>query len=211
MTDVFVVSPIRVHRESLTTALNAESVSVVGAAATVAEALPRLRDLGTGVAVLDARTPGEVDLSSPAMAEPEVRLLAVGVHENEAVDWLEAGVSGSVRPDASLEEQAAAVASVARGEIVTSPAVTAHLLTRIRSLAAEDPDAAEEARLTPRQAEVLGLVAEGLSNMQIALQLSIQEQTVKNHMHNILLKLGVHSRAEAAARMRRGGRRSTDP
>jgi two-component system nitrate/nitrite response regulator NarL len=210
MTDVFVVSPIRVHRESLAMALNAKSVSVVGTAATVAEALPRLRDLGAEVAVVDAPAPEDVDLSSPPSAEPEVRLLAVGVREDEAVDWLEAGVSGYVSPDASLEELAEVVESVAHGEIVTSHVVTAHLLRRVRRLAAVAPEATEEARLTRRETEVLGLIAEGLSNKVIARRLSIQEQTVKNHVHSILLKLGVHRRAEAAARIRRHSRRVTD-
>jgi two-component system nitrate/nitrite response regulator NarL len=203
MTDVFVVSPIRVHRESLTMALTAESVNVVGTAATVAEALPRLRDLAAEVAVVDAPTPEDVHLSSPPSAEPDVRLLAVGVQEDKAVDWLEAGVSGYVPPEASLEELAAAMASVARGEIVTSPVVTGHLLRRVRRLAAAAPEATEEGRLTRREAEVLALIANGLSNKLIARQLAIQEQTVKNHVHSILVKLGVHRRAEAAARMRR--------
>jgi two-component system nitrate/nitrite response regulator NarL len=210
MTDVLVVSAIRVHRESLAMALNAQSVSVLGTAATVAEALPRFRDLGAEVAVLDARSPEDVNLASPASAEPEMKLLAVGVREDEAVDWLEAGVSGYVSPEASLERLAGAVASVARGEIVTSPEVTTHLLRRVRRLAAEVPEATEEGRLTRREAEVLGLIAEGLSNKVIAKRLSIQEQTVKNHVHNILIKLGVHRRAEAAARMRRRRRRSPD-
>jgi two-component system, NarL family, nitrate/nitrite response regulator NarL len=209
MTDVFVVAPVRVHRETLSTALNdAENLRVVGTAATVAEALPRLRELGPDVAVLDASTPEEIDLPSPMRAEPEVKLVAVGVAEHEAVDWMEAGVSGCVSPEASVDELVAAVASVARGEIVTSPQVQARLLSRIRRLAAEAPDAAEEDRLTPRQAEVIGLVAEGLSNKQIARRLSIQEQTVKNHMHHVLLRLGVHGRGEAAAQLRRRGRRS---
>jgi DNA-binding NarL/FixJ family response regulator len=211
MTDVFVVAPIRVHRESLSTVLNQEqSLSVVGSAATVAEAVARVRGLGPDVAVLDAPLPEDVDLSPQAIADPGLKFVAIGVSEDEALDWIEAGVSGCVAPEASVEELAAAVARVARGELVTPPEITARLISRIRRLVAEAPHAAEEGRLTPRQTEVLVLVAQGLSNKEIAQRLSIQEQTVKNHMHRILRKLGVHRRAEAAAQIRRRRHRSPD-
>jgi two-component system, NarL family, nitrate/nitrite response regulator NarL len=211
MPDIFVVAPVRLHRESLSAFLNeAQSVSVVGAAATVAEALPRARERGVDVALLDAPAPEAVDLAAPATAEPDVKLLAVGVPDEEAVEWLQAGVSGCVRPEASLEEVAGALARVARGEIVAEPEVQARLLRRVRGLAAEAPEAAEEARLTRREREVLVLIAEGLSNAEIALRLNIELSTVKNHVHSILLKFGVHSRAEAAARMGRRDRQSRE-
>jgi two-component system nitrate/nitrite response regulator NarL len=209
VTNVFVVAPIRVHRESLSTVLNeAESISVVGTAPTVAEALPGLREFGSDVAVFDAPMPEDIGLSPGAIADPAVKLVAVGVTEGEVLDWIEAGVSGCVAPEGSVEDLAAAVARVARGELVTPAEITARLIGRIRRLVAESPQAAEEGRLTPRQAQVLALVAEGLSNKEIAQRLSIQEQTVKNHMHRILRKFGVHRRAEAAARMKRGRGRS---
>jgi two-component system, NarL family, nitrate/nitrite response regulator NarL len=211
LVEVFVVAPVRVHRESLSDVLNdAANLRVVGAAATVAEALPRLRDLDPDVAVLDAPVPGDVDLSPSATGEPEVRLLAIGVQEDEALDWMEAGVIGCVAPEASLEDLAGAVERVARGETVTSSEVQRRILSRIRSLAADALDAPAEGRLTRRETEVLGLIAEGLSNKAIARRLSIQEQTVKNHVHSILLKLGVNRRAEAAARMMRRNRRSPE-
>jgi len=128
--------------------------------------------------------------------------VAVGVSEAEALSWIEAGVSGYCDPDASLEDLTLAVARVARGEPVTSPDVAAHLLRRARRTSADVLDA-DETRLTPRESEVVDLVAEGLSNKAIAHRLTIQEQTVKNHVHSILLKFGVHGRGEAAARVRR--------
>lgn len=211
MVEVLVVAPVRVHRESLSTVLNeAQGLSVVGTAATVAEALPRLRSLAPHVAVLDAAFPEDVDVPSRAIAEAELKLVAVGVRGDEAVDWIEAGVSGCVPPDASLEDLARAVEGVGRGELVTPVDVTPHLIERIRRLASEGPRAAGEARLTPRQAEVLDLVAKRLSNRQIAQRLSIEEQTVKNHMVSIFRKLGVHRRSEAAERLRRTNRRSSD-
>lgn len=208
VTDAFVVAPIRVHRECLSAALNkTRTLSVVGAAETVAEALPQIRDLCPEVVVLDAPMPEDLELTIAETGEPGVSLVAVGVRTDAAVEWIEAGVSGCVPTEASLDDLIVAVESVARGQAVTSPEVTAHLITRVRALAAVAPQGAEERLLTPRQVEVLDLVAEGLSNKQVARRLSIQEQTVKNHMQRILRVLGVHRRGEAAAWLRRRDRR----
>jgi DNA-binding NarL/FixJ family response regulator len=205
MVEVFVVAPVRVHRESLCVALNdAETVSVAGGAATLAEALPRLRALRPEVAIVDASTSTHLDSPLLPPADSELKLVAVGVSDEQAVLWIEAGASGYVPPDASLDDLAEAVSRVARGELVTSREVTAHILDRIRGLAAQTPNAAKEARLTPREMEVLDLVADGLPDKLIAQRLSIQRQTVKNHMQKILRKLDVRSRREAAARVRRG-------
>jgi two-component system, NarL family, response regulator DevR len=209
MVEVFVVAPIRVHREGLCVALNeAGTLSVAGGAATLAEALPRLRELRPDVALVDASTSADLDVLLPPLTEPEMKLLAIGVPDGEAVPWIEAGASGYIPPDASLDDLAEAVARVARGELVTSGQVTSRILDRVRRLAAEVPNAADEGRLTPRETEVLDLAADGLPNKLIAQRLSIQPQTVKNHMQKILRKLDVRGRQEAAARVR--GRRSPD-
>jgi two-component system nitrate/nitrite response regulator NarL len=202
-TDVFVIAPIRLHRESLAAALDAaDNVTVVGEAATLNEALPRLRHRERpAVAVLDAPLPADVDLPVPPTPEPETKLVAVGVPESEAVAWIEAGISGLVPPEGSLEDVVIALKRAAEGELAMSPQVTAHLADRVRRLAADSP--MPEGRLTSRETEVLDLLVDGLSNKQIAQRLSIQEQTVKNHVHNVLVKLGVNRRAEAAARRRR--------
>jgi two-component system nitrate/nitrite response regulator NarL len=208
MTEVVVVAPVRVHRESLSTTLDeAANLRVVGEAATLDEALPQLRDRQRpAVALLDGPPLDDLVLAAPPATEPQTRLVAVGVPESEAVDWIEAGASGVVPPEGSVEDVIAAVESVADDELVAPPQVTGDLANRVRRLAAESPNAIPEGRLTAREREVLDLVADGLSNKLIARRLSIQEQTVKNHVHNILLKLGVGRRAEAVARIRRGRR-----
>lgn len=200
-TEVFVISAIRLHRESLAGALDADAnVSVLGQAATLEEAFAQLRDLGrSAVVLLDAPLPADVDL--PLAPEPEAKVVAVGVPEDEAVGWIEAGISGFLPPEATLDETIAALESVAKGHLEASPQVTAHLASRIRGLAAESPELAAE-QLTSREAEVLELIVEGLSNKEIGRRLSIQEQTVKNHVHHVLGKMGVNRRAEAAARTR---------
>jgi two-component system, NarL family, nitrate/nitrite response regulator NarL len=200
--DVFVVAPVRLHRDGLSAGLHgAAGLRVVGAAATLAEAAANLRRLAPDVTVVDVSAPDEIDLASLEPA-PNVKLVVVGVREREAIAWMEAGVAGYAPRDATLEDVAAVVSRVARGELVTSPEVAADLLRRLRELSSGVVDRDAEGRLTPREAEVLDLMAEGLPNKVIARRLSIQEQTVKNHVHNILLKLGVSRRTEAVARSR---------
>jgi DNA-binding NarL/FixJ family response regulator len=203
-TDVFVIAPIRLHRESLSATLaSAETLTVVGEAATLDEALPQLRDLERpAVALLDAPLPDDADLPRGAIPEPETKLVAIGAAEHEAVAWVEAGVSGFVPPEASLEDAIAALERVANGEFVAPPQVTAHLAGRLRRLASKSQESIPEEQLTAREREVLDLVGEGLSNKEIARRLSIQEQTAKNHVHHMLVKLGVNRRVEAAARTR---------
>ena len=204
MPDVFVIVPVRVHREALAARLGEiEGFDVVGAAATLGDALPRLRALRPDAAVLDAAACAITDVP-PQEVDAAHKLVALGVREDEAVAWIERGVFGYVLPDAPFEELVQAVGRVARGELDMSPLATAELLTRVRRASAVLPSAAGPAQLSPREREVLALIEEGLPNKLIARRLSIQEQTVKNHVHNILVKLGVHRRTEAVARMRAG-------
>jgi two-component system, NarL family, nitrate/nitrite response regulator NarL len=206
MTEVLVVARVRVHRESISAALDeAATVSVVGEAATLDEALPELtRRNHRTVALLDCPQLGDLVLAASLATEPEAKLVAVGVPEEDGVAWIEAGASGFVPPDGSLEDVIDAVERVADDELAMPPQVTAHLAKRVRHLAAVSPQVIPEEALTSREREVLDLLAEGLTNKQIARRLSIQEQTVKNHVHKVLGKLGVTGRGQAAARVRRG-------
>jgi two-component system nitrate/nitrite response regulator NarL len=201
-TNVFVIAPIRLHRESLATVLDATpNLTVVGVAATVQEALPQLLGLEPpAVALLNMSQPRDAGL--PAGREPEAKLVSVGARPDEAVAWVEAGVSGFVPRDASLEDTIAVLEQVARGEFAAPPAITAHLAGRLRRLAADTPEAIPDERLTARERDVLELVNAGLSNKEIARRLSIQEQTAKNHVHSILVKLGATRRGELASRTR---------
>jgi two-component system, NarL family, nitrate/nitrite response regulator NarL len=205
MPDVFVVSPIRVHRETLSAALDeVTALEIVGEAETLDEALPRLRhNQRPSVALLDGPPLGDLVLAWPLSTGQESKLVAVGVPEDEAAAWLEAGASGVVPPDSSLDDLIVAVERVADDELVAPPRVKAQLAGRVRGPGAEVPSLMSEPLLTSRETEILNLVGDGLSNKEIAQRLSIQVQTVKNHVHNVLAKLGVNRRADAAWIQRR--------
>jgi two-component system, NarL family, nitrate/nitrite response regulator NarL len=199
---VFIVSDVRLYREGLSALLGRMGqITVVGAAASADEGVERVRDLDPDVMLLDAGA-GNVaavhDLLGPA---PNARVVALAAPESEeeVIALAEAGVLGYVTREQSLAELVTTIESVARGEVVCSPWMATVLLKRIQALAAQRPRPGQ--RLTAREAEIIDLVAQGLSNKEIAAQLSIEVTTVKNHVHNILEKLGVSRRAEAVARM----------
>ena len=132
-----------------------------------------------------------------------MRVVAFAVPETEddIIACAEAGVAACVTREASIDELVATIERVGSGESLCSPQVAAVLLRRVATLAAARSDE-PAATLTSREREILDLIAEGLSNKQIGQVLCIQVPTVKNHVHNLLEKLEVHSRHEAAALLR---------
>jgi DNA-binding NarL/FixJ family response regulator len=135
---------------------------------------------------------------------PDACVIALSVEETdeELIACAEAGVAGFVRRDAAFDELTTTISSVVRGELPCSPQTAAILLRRIAQLAAERRRVTVTARLTPREREIVRLIDDGLSNKEIAGRLHIELATVKNHVHNILEKLQVHGRLEAAAHLR---------
>lgn len=140
-------------------------------------------------------------------AAPDSRIVVLGLSEADEEDivaFAEAGVAGYLMRSEPLEHLLDQIRTVIAGGTMCSPRVAAVLLRRVRTLAAQPAAAGRVPVLTAREDQVLDLVALGLSNRDIAGRLTIETRTVKNHVHNILEKLGVHRRAEAVA-MARGG------
>jgi DNA-binding NarL/FixJ family response regulator len=205
---VLVATGVRLYREGLADALALRSgVEVLGVAATADDCVAAAAALGPDVVVCDAGMDGALDAVRAIAGETGARVLALGVPErvDEVLACAEAGASGYVTREASLDELVAAVRATMREELVIAPQMAAALLQRAGDLArshtAHRHD--ETVRLTPREAEIVALIDAGLSNKQIASRLSIQPSTVKNHVHNILEKLEVEGRADAAAAVRR--------
>ena len=214
MIRVVLISGICLYREGLAELLGGTgAISVTGSAADVADglALAARLDEPPDVILLDT-FPADADARIAQVLEglPGVPILALTVpnSEREILAVAEAGIAGFVTSDASVDELVAAIESVARGEALCSPSVAAALIRRLASLARSGQPASPIGPLTTREREILELIDEGFSNKQIAQRLRIELPTVKNHVHHILVKLGVSRRAEAAALARSSGLRS---
>jgi two-component system nitrate/nitrite response regulator NarL len=205
---VLVVADYPLYREGLAQALDyREGIRVVGTAASSPEALRRVADLEPDVALVDvATTNGFAAVRSLGETVPDAKIVALALpdSEDDVVAYAEAGASGWVSRNGTLADVEAVIRSVARGEALLSPKMTAGLLKRLSDLAAERAPAlrAREVRLTSRESEIAELLDEGLSNKEIAQRLSISLSTVKNHVHSILDKLQVTRRGEAVALLR---------
>ncbi len=131
---------------------------------------------------------------------PALLIMGLRELESEFLECIEAGALGCLSVDASLEELHEHVRVIASGGALCSPQATKILFSLISDHACqrEDPQVLNSTHLTRREQEIIGLIEEGLSNKEIATHLKIELQTVKNHVHNILEKLQLRNRREAA-------------
>jgi two-component system, NarL family, nitrate/nitrite response regulator NarL len=204
---VVIVHSVRLYREGLADLLNRERrVEVVGTAASLRGAHEVVRAFAPDVALLGLRAMDEFDsVRELVQALPAVKLVALGVGETtaEVVAWAEAGIHGFVTQDGEVENCIAAIEAAALGNLTCSETIAAVLLRRVAELAATLADGSRpDHALTRRELEILELIGQDLSNKEIAVRLFIEVATVKNHVHNILEKLGVHRRSEAATLVR---------
>jgi len=206
MIRVAIVADTRLYREGLAQVLGRDArVTVVATAARREEALASLPAVQPDVVLVDMAIPDSCGVVRAILARVSLaRVVALGVVEDDddVLGCAEAGVAGYVQREASIEDLVTVIESVARGEAICSPRVAASLLRRVAALAAGNGSGAPPARLTSREREIVRLIDDGLSNKEIARDLGIEVATVKNHVHNILEKLQVHRRGEAAARVR---------
>lgn len=187
--------------------------TVVATASNPDETIARSRESTPDVIVLDMTSPASLDVTRELLRMlPGVKIVALTVPELEhaIIACAEAGVAGYVPREGSLDDLVAAIERAVRGEVALSTTAAAGLFRRVATLAAAlDMTGAvgmgggQPAELTPREREIVALIQRGLSNKQIAAQLHIELATVKNHVHNVLEKLHVRRRGEAAARVQR--------
>ena len=179
--------------------------AVVGTACDGAEAVRMGRDLRPDVALVDVRMPGTDgieatrQLTGSGQGGPRVLILTTFDLDEYVYDALCAGASGFLLKDVTAERLFDAVRVVAAGEALLAPTVTRRLISEFarqrRGTAA--PATAGLTTLTPRETQVLRLVAEGLSNTEIAARLVVTEETVKTHVSRVLSKLGLRDRTQA--------------
>jgi DNA-binding NarL/FixJ family response regulator len=179
--------------------------TVLGTASDGAEAVRICRELRPDVALMDVRMPGmdgieaTRQLAGPGADGPRILILTTFDLDDYVYDALCAGASGFLLKDVTAERLFDAVRVVAAGEALLAPAVTRRLIGEFARLRPRQdvPSAAALAALTPRETQVLRLVAEGLSNPEIAVRLVVTEETVKTHVSRVLSKLGLRDRTQA--------------
>ncbi len=170
-------------------------IEVVGEAGSADEAVAVARSVQPDVVLMDLRMPGGDGVVATAgvlAAAPSARVVVLTTYETDAdiLRAVESGAAGYLIKDAARTELVAAIRAAARGETVLAPSVATRLLDRMRRPAAADA-------LSPREVEVLRLVARGLSNAEIGRELFISEATVKTHLLRSFVKLGVSDRTAA--------------
>lgn len=207
MIRVVVVGDIGLYREGVASFLRqAEGFAVVGVGETGADAVRLADETDPDVVLLDGALPGSLEIVraiTQREGAPRVVALTIPEVEHAVLPCIEAGIAGYVRRDGGLDDLVAVIRSAARGEGVCSPRMVGRLWVRLAQLArARTPETPVDS-LTTREREILKCIEQGLSNKEIASQLSIELATVKNHVHNILEKLRVRRRGEAAAALRR--------
>ena len=176
-------------------------IEVVGEAGDGAEAVTRARETSPDVVLMDIRMPGvdgvEATRRIAAPDGPRVLVLTTFDLDEYVYEALRAGASGFLLKDVPEEQLVAAIHVVAAGGSLFAPTVTRRLIEEFarRVRAPERPPELDE--LTPREVEVLGLVARGLSNAEIAAQLVVSEHTTKTHVARLLMKLGLRDRVQA--------------
>lgn len=197
---VFLLDDHEVVRQGLRSLLESEGdMEVVGEASSAAEAAERIAEARPQVAVLDVRLPdgnGVEVCREVRSAHPEVAcLMLTSFPDDQALlDAILAGASGYVLKEVRGSDLVGDVRKVAHGHSLIDPELAARVVSRLRARQAED----QAMRLTPQEQRILDLIAQGRTNRQIAAEMFLAEKTVKNYVSNLLAKLGMSRRTEAA-------------
>jgi two-component system NarL family response regulator len=205
MIRVLIADDQAVFRRGLLVVLSTEDdINVVGEAEDGEDAIAKAVETAPDVVLMDVRMPKVNGIEAArkirdALPSTKILMLTVSDEEEDLYEAIKAGANGYLLKEISVEEVAGAIHTVMRGESLISPLMASKLLLEFNSLArqAAEKDQLPAPVLTARELEVLKLVARGMSNKDVADELFISENTVKNHVRNILEKLHLHSRMEA--------------
>ena len=202
-----IVDDHALFRRGLEMVLDSEpDIELVGQASDGAEAVEKAAESLPDVVLMDIRMPRSSGIEAcravkEAAPSAKIVILTISDEEEDLFEAIRAGASGYLLKDIPLDEVAGAVRAVHGGQSLINPSMAGKLLTEFATLARrDDEERAQEVpapRLTEREMQVLKLVARGMNNRDIAKELFISENTVKNHVRNILEKLQIHSRMEA--------------
>jgi DNA-binding NarL/FixJ family response regulator len=200
---ILIIDDCTLYRENLAAIFALNGMAAPSEAWDLPSLVTALHGTEPSVVLLNIETRGNALLLRASMdISPSARVIVLGAsedNESEIVACAEAGVAGYHMRTDSLEDLLVLIRKVAAGETACSPRVSAILLRRLSALASQRQPAAKELALTTREVQILRMLELGRSNQDIATQLAIAVHTVKNHVHSLLTKLGVSTRAEAAA------------
>ncbi|MEU4143203.1 response regulator transcription factor [Streptomyces parvulus] len=203
---VLIADDQQMVRQGFTVLLNTQpDIEVIGQAVDGRDAVAKVAEQAPDVVLMDIRMPELGGIEATRMitgATPEIRVLVLTTFDLDeyVYEALRAGASGFLLKDASADQLAEAVRVVAAGDALLAPGITRRLIAEFSRLD-DRPRAPLKDRvgeLTERETEVLALIAQGLSNAEIARRLVVAEQTVKTHVGRILVKLGLRDRTQAA-------------
>ena len=202
---VLIVDDHALFRRGLEMVLDGESdIEVVGEASDGQEAIEQAEKTAPDVVLMDVRMPKRSGIEATREIKemlPSARILMLTISDDEAdlYEAIKAGASGYMLKEISIEEIGSAVRSVYQGQSLISPSMASKLLTEFATIVKRREERVQlpGPRLTDRELEVLKLVAKGMNNRDIGTELFISENTVKNHVRNILDKLHLHSRMQA--------------
>jgi DNA-binding NarL/FixJ family response regulator len=213
---ILLVDDHTLFRRGIASLLASQSdTEVVGEASDGLEAVDRARELGPDVILMDIRMPGLNGIEAIRRIReemPGVKVIALTVSDEDedlfqAIKW---GAQGYLLKSLTPEELLKAIRGVMRGEVAISPPLATKILEELSRQMSHRPGPRPHARLTPRERGILQLVAGGSSNKEISQALCISESTTRNHLHNILEKLHLHNRVQAAIYARNHGLISSD-
>jgi DNA-binding NarL/FixJ family response regulator len=208
---VLLVDDHDLFRTGLRTLLEEQGVEIVGEAANGDDAVMLVEEHAPDVVLMDLEMPGKGGIEATreiAAVAPLTRVVVLTISDQDAdvMDAVVAGACGYLLKDATIQDLLRGIAAANRGESLISPAIAAKVLQRVRA-SSPDLEAAEllTTQLSDRELQVLKLIANGKDNAQIAGELFISAKTVKNHISNILLKLSIENRIQAAVFAVRSG------
>jgi DNA-binding NarL/FixJ family response regulator len=208
---VLLVDDHDLFRTGLRNLLEERGVQVAGEAGQGADAVRLVRELAPDVVVMDLHMPGMSGIEAIRQIHgfaplTRVLVLTISDQDDDVLDAILAGACGYLLKDASVDELIRGIVAAAVGESLVSPAIAGKVLQQVRATAIS-PEAADTIRteLSDRELDVLKLIAAGNDNAMIAAQLHISPKTVKNHISNILMKLQIENRIQAAVYAVRSG------
>ena len=203
---ILLIEDHRILREGIAAMINGEAdMTVVGASGGNGDTLRQVRKLNPQVVLLDLGLWNQNDMRATAALTkefPEINVIGMGLvpSQRDIIELVEAGASGLILKDATVEVFLGTIRAVVRGTKVLPPALAGSLFSHVieHALNKEKGRLTNVVRMTKREREIIPLIADGLSNKEIAQRLNVATYTIKSHVHNTLEKLALHSRLQLA-------------